>query len=69
MLDIQRHDQILKSILRDIYTNSSLQASLALKGGTCLYMFYGLDRLYVDLDFNLLSDNFDDEKLNQIVTK
>jgi len=69
MLDIQRHDQILKSILRDIYTNSSLQASLALKGGTCLYMFYGLDRFSVDLDFNLLSDNFDDEKLNQIVTK
>lgn len=69
MLDIQKHDQILKSILRDIYTNSSLQAALAFKGGTCLYMFYGLDRFSVDLDFNLRSDKFDDAVLNEIVER
>lgn len=69
MLHRQKHEQILKSILRDIYTNSSLQASLAFKGGTCLYMFYGLDRFSVDLDFNLRSDKFDDSVLNEIVEK
>lgn len=69
MLDIQKHELILKSILRDIYTDSSLQASLAFKGGTCLYLFYGLDRFSVDLDFNLRSDKLDDERLNEIIGK
>jgi predicted nucleotidyltransferase component of viral defense system len=69
MLNRQRHEQVLKNILRDIYTNSSLQVSLAFKGGTCLYMFYGLDRFSVDLDFNLRSDKFDDGALNEIVEK
>jgi predicted nucleotidyltransferase component of viral defense system len=69
MLNRQKHEQVLKSILRDIYTNSSLQASLAFRGGTCLYMFYGLDRFSVDLDFNLRSDKLDDDALNKIIEK
>ena len=69
MIKRQKHEQILKSILRDIYTNPSLQASLAFKGGTCLYLFYGLDRFSVDLDLNLRSDNFDDNKLNEIIER
>ena len=69
MLDRQKHEQILKSILRDIYTNPSLQASLALKGGTCLYLFYGLDRFSVDLDFNLRTDQLDETILNEIIEK
>lgn len=59
MLDRKKHEQILKNILKDIFTNPELQGVLAFKGGSCLYMFYGLDRFSVDLDFNLRSDNFD----------
>jgi predicted nucleotidyltransferase component of viral defense system len=69
MLHVPKHEQVLKNILRDIYTNSNLQASLAFKGGTCLYMFYGLDRLSVDLDFNLRTDDLDDASLNAIIEK
>lgn len=69
MLHVSKHEQVLKNILRDIYTNSNLQASLSFKGGTCLYMFYGLDRFSIDLDFNLRAETFDDEALNIIVEK
>ncbi len=69
MLYIEKHDQILKNILRDIYTTPNLQASLALKGGTCLYLFYGLDRFSVDLDFNLFFSKFNDNELNKILEK
>jgi predicted nucleotidyltransferase component of viral defense system len=67
MLVIQKHEQVLKNILRDIYTNPNLQSSLAFKGGTCLYMFYGLDRFSVDLDFNLLAAKLDDKLLTGII--
>src|SRR5258708_37439260 len=69
MLHVPKHEQMLKNILRDVYTNANLQASLAFKGGTCLYMFYGLDRFSVDLDFNLRTDTFDVEALNTIIGK
>jgi predicted nucleotidyltransferase component of viral defense system len=67
MLSRQKHEQILKNILRDIYTNSSLQARLAFKGGTCLYLFYGLDRFSVDLDFNVIAKDFDDKLITDIL--
>ena len=69
MLDIKKHDQILKNILRDLYTNTNLEASLGFKGGTCLYLFYDLDRFSVDLDFNLLADTIDDDLISTIVSK
>lgn len=69
MLHVPKHEQVLKNILRDIYTNSNLQASLAFKGGTCLYMFYGLDRFSIDLDFNVRTETFDDTALNDIIEK
>lgn len=69
MLHVPKHEQVLKNILRDIYTNPNLQASLAFKGGTCLYMFYGLDRFSVDLDFNLRTGTFDDAALNAVIEK
>ena len=68
MLNRQKHDQILKSILKDIYTNINLQARLGFKGGTCLYMFYDLDRFSVDLDFNAVAD-FDDKEITDILGK
>jgi predicted nucleotidyltransferase component of viral defense system len=69
MLQIQKHEQILKNLLRDIYTKPNLQSSLAFKGGTCLYMFYGLDRFSVDLDFNLLAQELDNSLLTDIIQK
>jgi hypothetical protein len=40
-----------------------------LKGGTCLYIFYGLDRFSVDLDFNLRTEDLDDDELQRIIEK
>jgi len=69
MLDIKQHDLILKQILRDIYKNSKLQGQLAFKGGTCLYLFYGLNRFSTDLDFNLTSEEFSFEELTEIMSQ
>lgn len=69
MLDKNRHEQILKNILRDIYTTTDLEARFAFKGGTCLSMFYDLDRFSVDLDFNLLSEDFNDQLITNILLK
>jgi|SRR5579859_5815086 len=69
MLDRQKHEQILKNILRDIYTTPDLQGRLAFKGGTCLYMFYDLERFSVDLDFNVTASDFSEEIVNNILKK
>lgn len=69
MLDKQKHGQILKNILRDIYTATDLQAKLAFKGGTCLYLFYGLDRFSVDLDFNLTADDLNEGLITGILNR
>lgn len=64
-----KHEQILKNILKDIYTTTDLEGKLAFKGGTCLYLFYGLDRFSVDLDFDLLANDFSDSLVTDILTK
>ncbi len=69
MLDKAKHEQFLKNILRDIYTTTDLEGKLVFKGGTCLYLFYGLDRFSVDLDFNLLPEDFNDQLVTDILTK
>jgi predicted nucleotidyltransferase component of viral defense system len=69
MLYVPKHDQVLKNILQGVYTDPYLASSLSFKGGTCLYMFYGLDRFSVDLDFNLRVDDFDSDKLGTVVGK
>lgn len=70
MLDQQQHDYYLKRILRDIINDPSLSTKLALKGGTCLYLFYNLPRFSVDLDFNMINDNpLDIEKVQVILGK
>jgi len=55
MLDIYKHEIVLKSILRDIYKDNDLNTKLGFKGGTCLYFFYNLPRFSTDLDFNKLN--------------
>lgn len=42
-------------ILQDIYSTTSIAGLLGLKGGTCAYIFYGLPRFSVDLDFDLFA--------------
>ena len=69
MLDKKRHEQILKNILRDVYSTTDLEAKLVFKGGTCLYLFYGLDRFSIDLDFNLIDQDFNDQLITDIIAK
>ena len=67
MLDRIQHEMIFKKVLRDIYQNNNLQAKIAFKGGTCLYMFHKLDRFSTDLDFNIIEDDFDPEEITKIL--
>jgi predicted nucleotidyltransferase component of viral defense system len=52
MIDKNEHRKIMFEVLREIYS-SSYSHALGFKGGTMLYFFYGLDRLSVNLDFDL----------------
>lgn len=69
MLNKDKHEIILKQILRDIFKNNTLQSQLVFKGGTCLYIFYELPRFSTDLDFNLTNENFDFNDLTEILKK
>lgn len=69
MLKIPRHEQVLKEILRSLYTNNQVESKLGFKGGTCLYLFYDLDRFSVDLDFNLLSPDFDPTIITNLLSR
>lgn len=57
MPDAVMHKNILVRILKDIYTNVTIGPFLGFKGGTAVYLFYGLDRFSVDLDFDLLDSS------------
>ena len=52
-------------VLRDIYSNTTIASLLGFKGGTCAYLFYGLPRFSVDLDFDLFKPQ--DEQTQKIV--
>lgn len=56
-LNINKHRSILINILKDIYTDTTLGPVLGFKGGTAAYLFHGLDRFSVDLDFDLLDES------------
>lgn len=71
-LDISVHKTILFQILKDVYSDTTIAPFLGFKGGTAANMFYGLDRFSVDLDFDLLDENKEDEafeKVTKIVKK
>jgi predicted nucleotidyltransferase component of viral defense system len=68
MLDRQKHEIILRNLLRDIYSNSFLSVILGLKGGTACYLFYDLNRFSMDLDFNLLKIEEKEEVFKKIGT-
>jgi len=74
MLNIAKHRLVMGSIIRDIYNDVSISSLLGFKGGTCAYFFYGLPRFSVDLDFDLLikdkeNEVFIFEKIKNILKK
>ena len=71
MLDKNRHKIVLVKILKEIYSDPALRNILGLKGGTAAFLFYGLPRFSVDLDFDLLDEKKKDfvfEKLKKILS-
>ncbi len=66
------HKNILFQILADIYSDNTIGPFLGFKGGTAAYLFYGLDRFSVDLDFDLLDEVKEEyvfEKIKKIIKK
>ena len=66
------HKNILLKILKDIYADTSLGPLLGFKGGTAAHFFYNLTRFSVDLDFDLLDKDREEEifeKLKNIVKR
>lgn len=55
-------------ILQDVYSDASVAPLLGLKGGTCAYLFYGLARFSVDLDFDFLGDGAAHEPIFEKLT-
>lgn len=69
-LDIIAHKNILIRMLKDIYTDSAIGPLLGFKGGTAAYLFYGLSRFSVDLDFDLMKEGKEGyifERMEQIL--
>jgi len=72
MLNLATHKAYLIRILKDIYTDNALGRLLGFKGGTAAMLFYGLPRMSVDLDFDLLDPNLEDtvfEKIDSIASE
>jgi len=70
MLNRQKHEIIMRNLLKDFYKSPYLSTSLGFKGGTAAYFFYELPRFSVDLDFDLLVENpkaADFEKVREVV--
>ena len=61
------HKSILLKILADIYSDSTISPFLGFKGGTAAYLFYGLERFSVDLDFDLLEETKEEYVFERIV--
>ena len=59
MLDKQKHQLVMAQLLQGISSNTAISSSLGFKGGTCSYLFYGLPRFSVDLDFDLLNNEIE----------
>ncbi|MFA5248542.1 MAG: nucleotidyl transferase AbiEii/AbiGii toxin family protein [Patescibacteria group bacterium] len=64
--DFPKHKNILLRILKDIFSDASIAPLLGFKGGTAALMFYELDRSSVDLDFDLLDENKEQEVFEKI---
>jgi len=56
MLDKAKHQSIMVGILKEFYSDPPLRSILGFKGGTAAFLFYGLPRVSVDLDFDILDE-------------
>lgn len=65
-LDYPKHKSILLQILKDVFSDTSIAPFLGFKGGTAALMFYGLDRYSVDIDFDLLDEEKEQEVFEKI---
>lgn len=68
MLDINRHKFFMLQILKDIYSNPLLAVNLGFKGGTACMFFHNLPRFSVDLDFNLINADYEDQVYDAVRT-
>ena len=71
-LDTNIHRSIMIQILKDVYADTTIGPVLGFKEGTAAYLFYGLDRFSVDLDFDLLDQSKEDyvfERVGSILEK
>ena len=72
MLNKDIHTTQLVFLLKEIYSLSNINKFLVFKGGTACYLFYGLNRVSVDLDFTLLDlekEKFLLESIHNILQK
>ena len=67
-IKLATHKNILFQILKDIYTETAIAPLLGFKGGTAAFMFHGLERFSVDLDFDLL-DESESERVFEYIEK
>ena len=65
-LDQIIHKNFLVKILKDIYTDPKIGPIIGFKGGTAAYLFYGLNRFSVDLDFDLLDPKKERQIFEQV---
>ena len=63
MLDPVMHKKVMTMVLKDIYADAIVGPVLGFKGGTAAFLFYNLPRFSVDLDFDLLDQEKEDELL------
>lgn len=66
MIDLNKHKFLLIQILKDIYSDIELSNSLGFKGDTALMFFYDLPRFSVDLDFNLLEKDMENQVYHKV---
>lgn len=60
-MDQNKHKFFMLQILRDVFSDAFLAQSVAFKGGTALMFFYDLPRFSVDLDFNILKKESEEQ--------
>jgi predicted nucleotidyltransferase component of viral defense system len=67
VLDIAVHKNICIKILKDIFSDPSTRHYLGFKGDTAALLFYGLTRFSVDLDFDLLEEEQEEDIFDQLI--
>ncbi len=66
MFDKDKHRVVMVTLLKAIYENEIAGPVLGFKGGTAALLFYGLPRMSVDLDFDLLDIRKENEVYQEL---